>query len=257
MTLSKNAVLPRTTPITIGAIASPANPTNKNRTRTYQQGQKMGPAIEELSQIEAGFDYDITTVPTTVTGGATLLRQFNVYYGTVKAATSLKGVGSDKTNVIFGHRWGPNNVRSVRESHDSSKLANRINGRSPRASAMVQDTSSIGTRGIFEDSVNISDANVADNIILYYAGAEVAFRKTPFIIYNVAPFPWDGDSSSGRVPRFNIDYIIGDICYLVADNGAMQIGRTGTGQPIRIFGVSISIDMEGNERVESLQTAAS
>lgn len=255
MVMSKTSVLTRVTPITIGTVSSPANPAGANRTRTYQVGQKIGPAIEELSQIEAGFDFEVALVPTTVNGGATLLRQLNIYYNTVKG--TIKGLGSDKVDVLFAHRFGPNNLRSVRESHDSSKLANRINGRAPGKSARVHDLTSISLRNMFEDTVNISDANTADNVVLYYAGAELAFRLAPFKIYNISPFPWDGDSTSARIPRYLIDYIIGDVVYLVANNGAMQIGMGGTAQPIRIFGLSISIDMEGNERVESLQTAAS
>lgn len=257
--MSKTAVDIYPTPIQIGTVSSPANAGGANRYRTYTVGQKIGNAIEELSQIEGGFDYEIALVSTAVSGpggnSTTLIRKLNITYNLVKAATSIYGIGQDRPNVIFGHRWGPNNVRGVRESHDSSKLANRINGRATGKLAMAQDATSIALRGIFEDSVSISDANIADRVLLGYAGAEVVFRATPAKIYNVTPFPWDGDTG-GRIPRFWIDYILGDICYLVADNGAMQIGKTGGAQAIRIFGASISIDMEGNERIDSLQTTA-
>lgn len=259
MRMTKTAVTIYPTPIQLGTVSSPANAAGANRYRTYTVGQKIGTAIEELSQIEGGFDYEVALVSTAVSGpggnSTTLVRRLNIVYNLVKAATTIYGIGQDRPNVIFGHRWGPNNVRSVRESRDSGKLANRINGRATGKLALAQDAASIALRGIFEDSVSISDANIADRVLLGYAGAEVAFRATPAKIYNLTPFPWDGDSS-GRIPRLFIDYILGDICYLIADNGAMQIGTGGSAQAIRIFGASISIDMEGNERVDSLQTTA-
>ena len=122
--------------------------------------------------------------------------------------------------------------------------------------ALAQDPVSIAKYGIFEDSLSVSDATISDRVLLGYAGAELAFRAFPYTIVSIVPFPWDG-APGGSVPRFLVDYNIGDICYLVADHELVKIGLTGSPHPIRIFGVGISIDNEGNERIESLQTVAS
>ena len=49
------------------------------------------------------------------------------------------------------------------------------------------------------------------------------------------------------------DYNVGDVVYMVAQRGAMQIG-TEARQPIRIFAFTVSIDEEGNEKISEFQT---
>ena len=49
------------------------------------------------------------------------------------------------------------------------------------------------------------------------------------------------------------DYDIGDIVYLTAKYGALNIER----QAVRVFGVSIDIDNEGNEKIGEIKTVAS
>ena len=55
------------------------------------------------------------------------------------------------------------------------------------------------------------------------------------------------------MPLFFEDYDIGDIVYLTVKYGCVEVER----QAVRIFGTSIDIDMEGNERIGTIQTVAS
>lgn len=253
-TISKNNVKKRTTPIRLGTVDSPANPTGANRTRSYKVGDKIGQMMEELSNVESGVDWEVATRQTTITGGTTFVREMNVKWTLVKAATTVRGIGQDRPNVVFGLNFAGNNTLSdLEETRDASNIANRVNGRGQGQLAMAQNTTAMDTYGLWEDSVSVSDT-VDSNVLLGYAGAETAYRSTPTRRFNPTPVAWDG----GSVPRFKIDYDVGDIAYMVADVGAMQVGRENNiKQPIRIFGLTVSPDANGNEKISNFQTTMS
>lgn len=254
--VSKDDVMVRPMPIQLGTIDSPANPVGANRTRTYQIGDKIGGAIEELSNVEAGFDFEVGLAQTTITGGLTILRSLNVKYAVVKIATTIRGIGSDKPSIIFGSYWaGSDNLDSMQETRDASNLATRFNARAAGAVAMAQDLVQIGDIGLWEDSVAISDVGVTGNILLGYAGAEVAYRSMPTRRFNPEPKAYDGTS---RVPRIIDDFKVGDIIYSVIDYGAMQIGvDIDNPQPIRLFACTLSISDQGDEKITDIETVAS
>jgi hypothetical protein len=253
-TFSKNSVKKRPTPIRLGIVDSPANPSGANRTRSYKVGDKIGPMMEELSNVESGVDWEVATRQTTISGGTTFVREMNVKWTLVKAATTIRGIGQDRPNVVFGLNFAGNNtLADLEETRDASNLANRVNGRAQGQLAMAQNTAAMDTYGLWEDSVSISDT-VDNNVLLGYAGAETAYRATPTRRFSPTPVAWDG----GSVPRFKIDYDVGDIGYLVADDGAMQVGRENNiKQPIRIFGLTVSPDKNGNEKIGNFQTTMS
>jgi hypothetical protein len=227
------------------------------RTRTMSVGQKLDSAIQELSDIESGFDYKISTEKVIIAGDPqqkTLLRRrFILKRDLIKVGTTLFGIGQDRPNVVFGHKWGPRNVMDISPTNDGSKMANRIivkdsNGRS----FIAQDFDSISEYGLFQDTITISDAGYSDTILMAYAQAELAYRRVPFTTYSVKPKSFMGRRN---VPRLFRDYNVGDICYIVSREKNLPIG-VDTKQAIRIFGVTVALDNEGNETVNTLQTAA-
>lgn len=239
-------------PIKVGTITSPAGPPLVTRTPPlYQTGEKIGKSIEALSDIESGFDYEVKVVKETITGGDTYVRRMNVKYVQVKAGTTIYGIGQDRPSVVFGYQWGGSaNLSAVTESRDGSNLATRVNARSPNKSAMSQDITQVNALGLWEDSLSVSDQSVKNDVLLAYAGAETAFRASPTRRFSPTPTAYNG---TYLTPAVFADYEIGDIVYMVADRGAMQIGVTAR-QPIRIFGLTANIDGEGNERISELQT---
>ena len=220
------------TPISIGDVT-----VSQTRDITFAQGTKHGAAIDSLVNMEAGFDWDID--PET--------REFSVLYDNVKG--TIYGKGVDNVATQFSYAWGPKNVASVTVSTDSSNIANRVNVKGTYTTAIAYDSDSIASYGLFEDTLTVSDV-VDDEILLAYAGAETAYRLQPFNTYSFQPFPYDGTE---KIPLFFDDYDIGDIVYLTAKYGALNIER----QAVRVFGVSIDIDNEGNEKIGEIKTVAS
>lgn len=253
--ISKTDVGIRPLPLQIGVVDSPANPVGANRTRSYKAGDKIGDGIQELSDIESGFDMRVRMEKATISGGNTYLRKFDIKWTQVKTGTTIYGIGQDRPDVVFGFRWGQNNMSSMRETQDGGSMANRVNGRASGLASMAQDVDAIDEYNLWEDSVSISDPGVTSDILLGYAGAEVAYRSRPTRRFNPQPFPYDGTS---KTPRLFFDYDIGDIIYAVADYGALQVGRDVDGkQPIRVFGFTVDIDEEDNERISGIQTTVS
>lgn len=237
-------------PIKVGTVTSPAGPV----TRTpplYQTSEKIGKAIEALSDIESGFDYQVRIAKETITGGDTYVRRLDIKWVLVKAGTTIYGIGQDRPSVVFGYQWGGSaNLSAVNESRDATNPATRVNARSPNKSAMAQDIDQVNEIGLWEDSLSVSDQSVKNDVLLAYAGAETAFRASPTRRFSPTPTAYNG---TYLTPAVFADYEIGDIVYMVADRGAMQIGVTAR-QPIRIFGLTANIDGEGNERISELQT---
>lgn len=227
---SESGVTP--TPITIGDVTP-----SQNRDITYDQGTKHGSAIETLVNMEAGFDWHIDP----------LTREFSVFYENIKG--TIYGRGTNNTSVEFAYGWGSKNVAQLDISTNSSVMANRINAKGKYTTGVAYDTDSVMSYGLFEDTLTLSDVSDAD-ILVAYAGAETAYRLQPFKTYTFTPFPYDG---SKRIPRVFDDYDIGDIVYLTAKYGAMSVER----QAVRVFGVSIDIDNEGNEKIGEIKTVAS
>lgn len=244
------------TPIELGTVDFPANPTGADRSRTYEIGEKVGRAFEELTEIESGFDIEVAIVKETIDGFDTYRRYLNIKWGEVKADTDIRGIGQDRPTVIFGYRRMKNNVSAFTQRSSSDKIGNRINARSTGRLAMAQEMESIETIGLWEDSLTISDSGITDEVLRAYAGAEVAYRSWPMQFFDVQPFPYDGTQ---KTYRFKLDFDLGDIVYTVADYGAIQVGLdedVGM-QPIRLFGLTIEITDAGTEKIASIQSTAS
>jgi len=231
------------TPLT---VTSPVT-SSQSRTVTFATGTKHAQAIMTLVEQEAGFDFDVNP----------LTRKITVYYNNIKG--SIYGKGSDQTNTIFGYNFGPKNILSTSVSVDSSIMANRFNAKGTYDQGVAFDENSVLTYGLFEETQTLSDV-VDINILLGYAGAETAYRLTRFKTYESTPVPYDGNKDSIAV--FD-DYNIGDITYLNVVSPNISGGYTENptvlvqNKAVRIFGLSINIDEEGNERVTNIQTVAS
>ena len=226
------------TPTRIISDATQVHDTQQ-RSRDYARWQNIGAAITELSEIENGFDWIIDPIT----------RTLSFYPSPSLSVTNpVSPVWHDRTTVVFGYGWGPNNIANLQRQIDSSQLMNTIyvSGKNGTYGPGT-DPASIAAYGAFEEQVSLSD--IADvNVLTAYGAEEITFRSTPRIIYSVTPFP--RASAVNRVPDPLIDYGLGDQVYLTAEYlPRIQIQN----QAMRVFGMDITIDDEGNEKLGALQ----
>ncbi len=215
------------------------------RTRTAEKYANVGSIIEELSEIENGFDYEVVYDTTR----NTIVWKF------------YRRIGIDKPDIHFAYNWGPDNLTSISRSFDSARLANHVTatGRYAQAFAPPDTANPLNSihsaaqeqYGLFEEQAALSEV-VDTNILLAYAGAEVLYREHPIQTFDFAPKAVS-DANDGMIPQLFTDYNLGDTIRLTAKKGRMDF----TAQPVRIFGASIGIDNEGNENISQIRTQAS
>lgn len=223
---------------------------------TYRPFQKIADIIDQLSAVEAGFDWDIDPVT----------RKLNIFYRQFASGISVFGKGRDKRqDVVFGYNWGPCNCKDVKKSVDPSWLLNNpfIQGKFSGSFGAVNPTPtpgdaqslSIAKYGLYEDAIQLSD--VADNTILEaYAEEEIALRSVPRVIYQFTPLTVSAEDMESlpddtpNVPRAFIDYEVGDIITFGCMDGTIQVANLAQ----RIYGMNVTIDDNGNELSATLQT---
>lgn len=202
-----------------------------NRAVTFEAYHPIGRAIHDLSQVENGYDWWVN--PST--------RALNIY--------SL--LQTDRTNVVMGlgeGAGGQASIGSAKRSIDASSLANRFIAIGQGATAQSDDATSQSTYGIYEDTAQLGEHG--SSVLLAYSGVEVLLRKDPWVSYEITPRPADPD---GIVPVPFVDYEVGDKVYISIDRGRVNVQK----QAVRVFGLTLSIDDNGGERVTGLRLGAS
>lgn len=218
------------TPISKGSVHG----IRQDRERKYTKGESIGSLIHDLSQIENGFDYEIDPIT----------RELNIY-----GAGSGKGI--DRPNVHYGYYFGPSNLEKVTFNEDGTSVRNRMNAYGDQGTipALAFDSDSQDQYGIFEDTATLT--NIKDsNILLAYAGGEIAVRAFPKLTYNIIPFSWHRDLN---LPRIFEDFTIGDRGRFSFNAGAASVIK----QPVRFYGASISISDDDStlERITKLEVS--
>lgn len=225
------------------------------RTRTYQRFSNIGKEIKALSDIESGYDYFVDPIT----------RNMNIYNRTnatnfpVTSTPGNAGANSwiysaDRTAYLhLDYQTGKSNLASWRKTQDGSAMTNRLNVQGKYALGLAQDATSQSTYGIFEDLVSLPDVIDATNTVLpAYANAEIAIRKNPKTLYDVQL-----QVASPNTPLLFIDFNVGDKALLdVQGLTGNFISNQTASITVRIFGVSLTIDSQGNEALSGLQLAA-
>lgn len=174
---------------------------------------------------------------------------------------------TDRPNAIFGYNWGPSNLSQFGRQIDPSTLVNYMAGSGQDTTILPRfaDTqsnpdptqnppklgeNSMKTYGLIEESVALSDAKTTEAVAAY-VGSEVLLRSSPRIIYSLTPFPFTTDLGPGRIPEPFVDYTVGDKVYLTAKTPRMQIQNQG----VRVFGITVTPDANGNEILGQLQVS--
>jgi hypothetical protein len=216
--------------------AAPSTMPSGARIVTYQQYQNIGQAIVQLSQIENGFDFHVDYT----------LRTLDMFYGNVKAGTTIFGRGQDRPNAHFGYAFGPSNITNLKRTVDGSKLVNQLIVQGAYASGIASDAGSISRYGTWQANEQLSDV-VSTTILGAYAQGEVFARSVPQVIYTFDQLP--RGMGEAFFDPFD-DFDIGDFAYISSNYGRMVLQK----QPVRIFAFDIAIDAEGNESCTNFQT---
>lgn len=175
---------------------------------------------------------------------------------------------TDRPNAIFGYGWGPNNVKDLSRQLDSStvvdymlaagqdtsivpRFADTQLSPDPTQNPPLLGENSMKTYGLFEEAVSLSDAKTTE-ILATYAGGEVLLRSSPRIVYGITPFPFTTTLGPGRIPEPFVNYQLGDKVYLSAYyKKRVSVDKMG----MRVFGITVAPDDQGNEIIQQLQIA--
>lgn len=201
------------------------------RVAAYTRGTTIGSIITSLSETEAGFDFEVD--PDT--------RELNI-----RAWDDVR----DRTEYgVFGYAIQPKNLVNFGREFDASQMVNRHTSMGKYGGGIAENLEAQDEYQLFEEIISLSDV-VDPNVLLAYSGSEVTLKGRPRIITNIMPFATTG---SGKTPQPLEDYDLGDrILYSVIKGDRINIED----QIARVFGLSLSITDEGNEKVTGFQVLA-
>lgn len=207
--------------------------TSSQITLNKQRYTKVLPIFDEVSQIENGCDWWVH--PKT-----------RLMYCYRKRCT-------DRPNVVIAFKKGPANLQGFERNIDAEQQANYFvtTGNASATPGAAQDLTSAATIGLLEESASWSDQGDT-GILMKNSGAEIIVRANGKISYAIQPFPYVGDIGvlPNSVPEPFVDYDpVGDQVRVSARHAKRGNISRGT---VRSFGISISIDDDGNENVGSL-----
>jgi hypothetical protein len=182
-----------------------------------------------------------------------------------------------KPAQTFAYGVGPHNLANLRRTTDPSWMTNWFTAVGKYNDFFVSDTDSVTHFGqVFDtdESISVSPATSDQEIstLPLYAGAEVAVRSFPRVIYELTPMGtrsfstprltevaiYDSDTggtvgspfSGGALLYQGGDLRIGDWVSLQARAGTVVID-----QLVRVYGATINIDDAGVEKLASIQTS--
>jgi hypothetical protein len=201
------------------SISNGSVPTGTTRTITYPAGQSIGQAIEQLSVMDGGFNWDI--VPTTGQVGQT----FTVW--------PSRGEGS---NRVLDY---PGRIAKFTRTVDPGTYANAIRETGNTGVAAVRvEASDIATRPEGRWDTQLGDTSLLDaTSVMSRANYDLASRQQIVPAYTVTlqPGSWGGPP----------DVWLGDQVLVSIGDGPLQ----GTAQTVRVYEIDIDLDDADNETV--------
>lgn len=200
--------------------------------------KKVGDAIAELGATLDGPDWRVRPIPRDATDGA--IGELDV----------LPSIGGLRPDAVFEYGDGLLNVASYRRGVDLGGTASRIYSTPPgypdnaTQAVLVQETPT--SRELLEDVLSV-DLNVDDlrtRLLLHH----LAVRGGPRQTIEFVPVR---DLAGGRVPRYGVDYTIGDIVPFRASVDvrdpltATMRKRKRIDATVRVYAVALAIDEQG------------
>jgi hypothetical protein len=211
-------------------ISQGSNSSTSLRTVKFEIFQSIGEEIINLSDLENGFDFEIT--PDTRVMNIVDSNNFTV-----------------NTNIVFGYNCFSDNVATIDISEDGSQMKNKISAVSnDNFVSTAIDTDNYATHNLMAEVIQLNETS-DHNLVSAVAEAEISIKKNPFIDYNLNLKPY-GDSNPYSLFT---DYNLGDKISFSAKKYIDGEEIIFAAEP-RIFGCSLQIDEWGNETATSLQT---
>jgi hypothetical protein len=218
--------------ITLGVVE-----TTQPRTVTFTQDQTIGSCIQQLCELESGFDWYID--PITI--------KLNI----------VRKLGIDRPDV----RWQyigdgkslQSNLLNVVENVDGAVVNDSI----VRGNGVAGGSSSLPSQQIYGLHTGVTSlSDVVDlNILISYANVEILYKSIPRVTYQMTPKPSPTVPTPGQIatPRIGREFNLGDTTYATFRKDDIDV----EGQATRIFGASLDISDAGDETLTNVQTTAS
>lgn len=188
------------------------------RTITYPAGQSIGQAIEQLSLMDAGWNWDI--VPTTGQIGQT----FNTW--------ASRGLNR---GVVLDY---PGRIASLTRTVDPSQYANAIRETGDTGIAAARkEASGIATRAEGRWDIQLGDTSLKDAAsVTARAAYDLAQRQQVVPAYQVKLYPgsWGGP----------LDFWLGDVIELRVNSGRLSVDDF-----LRVWEINLDLDDADNETV--------
>lgn len=201
--------------------------------------------LDELSNATDGFEWRIKAYENWVNGALVALPN-GLKTGTISFGAPL---GSTKPEAIFEFGDGRVNVTSYTRVKSRETQANAVthllNGQPESSPAVAHDTGNeaVSGVGVMEDIVQADITNLSYRQSL--VDEHVAVRKLPRNIVQFEPMSDYGDS---RLPRFGVDYDLGDF----VTGRARVEGKIRFNGQFRVWGVDWTVNSNGVERPKLL-----
>lgn len=221
-------------------ISTSAVTLTSGSSRTYTAGpyRFILDCITELGSTIDGFDWRIVPVESWSNGGL-----ISTPVGYFDAQTLI---GSNKPTAIFEYGVETRaNILDYKITTTRDGQATRVYhpGSSPDAPVVTNSSTTVkNTWGLEEDAitgVDITDATMRQKL----TDEHIAVRETPRRILTFTPHIDPG--LTGRIPRAFVDYDIGDTVTVRIVNA----GKVRFAGLVRVYGVTLSVDDQGFERV--------
>lgn len=208
-------------------------PVSSGSTISYNVGtiKSMADIISELSSGTQGFDWRL--VPHENFSGGVVTGSTIAYF------TAAQTLGSTKPEAVFEFGTGRNNIKAYTRTVSRDTQANRIYHVGPSGAATIDySIPSFRRWNAAEDHINtdINDAAAAADL----AAQHIYVRKEPRTTISFTP---SGDYGDSRLPKFGVDYGIGD----VITGRAVSNGSTRFNGLFRVWAVSLAVDNNGIE----------
>jgi hypothetical protein len=223
--------------------------------KTYVGPWRFLGADEAFAQVLATLDApDMEIAPVEPTADAT-----GVQIGALNVAPAF---GSINMNALWEFGAGRRNVETFREVGDASTLGNLLYHLPPgfpdnatQSVLSATDATSRTARGLHEAVVAGDIAT--DQLRQSLLDEALRMRKQPRLVVTFTPIAEDSaaPASERRVPRFGIDYVLGDVCPFRATERFNVTDSTGAVVAVRdvktidalfrVYGVDLDRDQNG------------
>lgn len=159
-------------------------------------------------------------------------------------------------DVVVAFRHGANNLSEFNRNISGGEKANYFltTGGPTSIPQFAHNLADQDVVGLIEKMASLPDIN-NNSVLLANSGAEILIRPNGRITFGITPFSYQGNINKpvGSAPEPFVDYNIGDLIRVKARSPRGIRGSVNA--QVRVFGMSVTIDENNNEKLGRLQVA--